>query len=132
MSETQVMLRSSEGVVYRLDAKVAETPRQRAAGFQYICSEVAQQWAILFVFQTTQRSKFHMRNVKQDLEIAFISDEGRFLEIKQMTLEQQLEPYRNYQAGQAYKYALETVAGRLSGLSLNAEDWWLVLESWRS
>jgi len=132
MPVTQLFLRSKEGVTRRFDVRIAETPKQRAAGFQHICPDLIQKWSILFVFQEPQLSTFHMRNVKGDLEIAFINQEGRFLEVQQMTLEQETVPSGIYRTERAYQYALETAIGKLSLLGLISEDWWLVLDSWGS
>ena len=128
MSESRVILRSDEGVTHHLAVKIAMTPAQRGAGFQHICSKWVQVWGVLFVFPTSQRSTFHMRNVREDLDIAFIAEDGRILELKKMPREVDSAGGRNYRAAQPYRYALEVAAGRLSALGLDEGGWRLVLD----
>ena len=128
MPESHVILRSDEGATHQLAVKIAMTPAQRGAGFQHICSKLVQVWGVLFVFQTSQRSTFHMRNVREDLDIAFIAEDGRILELKKMPQEVDSSGGRSYRAAQPYRYALEVAAGRLSALGLDEGNWWLVLD----
>ena len=128
MSESRVILRSDEGATYHLAVKIAMTPAQRGAGFQYICSKWVQVWGVLFVFPTSQRATFHMGNVRADLDIAFIAEDGRIFELKKMSREEGSGGGHRYRAAQPYRYALETAAGRLSTLGLDEGSWWLVLD----
>ena len=128
MSESLVILRSDEGVTHHLAVKIAIKPAQRRAGFQHICSKWVQVWGVLFVFPTSQRSMFHMRNVREDLDIAFIAEDGQILELKTMSREVDSVGGRRYRASQPYRYALEVAAGRLSDLGLHQGSWWLVLD----
>ena len=68
-----------------------------------------------------------MKNVREELEIAFIAEDGRILELKKMIREVELAPSRRYRSSQPYRYALEVAAGRLSALGLDEGSWWLVL-----
>ena len=129
MPESRVILRSDEGVTHHLSVKIATTPTQRGAGFQYICSKWVQAWGVLFVFPTTQQATFHMRNVGEDLDIAFVAEDGRILELKKMSRELDSVGGRSYRAAQPYRYALEVAAGRLSALGLDEGNWWLVLDT---
>ena len=128
MSEGLVILRSDEGVTHHLAVKIAIKPAQRRAGFQHICSKWVQVWGVLFVFPTSQRSMFHMRNVRDDLDIAFIAEDGRIFELQKMPRELDSAGGRSYRAAQPYRYALEVAAGRLSALGLDEGKWWLVLD----
>ena len=128
MSESLVILRSDEGVTHHLAVKIAIKPAQRRAGFQHICSKWVQVWGVLFVFPTSQRSMFHMRNVRDDLDIAFIAEDGRIFELQKMSRELDSAADRSYRAAQPYRYALEVAAGRLSALGLDEGNWWLVLD----
>ena len=69
-----------------------------------------------------------MRNVKEDLDIAFIDKDGRILEIKKMSQEMDSADGASYRAVQPYRYALEVIAGRLAALGVDKGDWWLVLD----
>lgn len=128
MPESRVIIRSDEGATHHLAVKIAMTSEQRRAGFQHVCSKWVQIWGVLFVFPTSQRSTFHMRNVREDLDIAFIAEDGRILELKTMSQEVDLGSGRHYRAAQPYRYALEVAAGRLSALGLDVGSWWLVLD----
>jgi uncharacterized membrane protein (UPF0127 family) len=128
MAESRVILQSDDGATYHLIVKIAVTPSQRSAGFQHICSEWVRNWGMLFVFPKTQLSAFHMRNVREDLDIAFIAEDGQILELKAMHREKYLAGSRSYHAVLPYRYALETVAGRLSTLELKDRNWWLILD----
>ena len=128
MPESRVILRSDEGVTHHVLVKIAMTPVQRRGGFQHICSKWVQAWGVLFVFPTSQWSAFHMRNVMEDLDIAFIAEDGRILELQKMPRERDSAGGRSYRAAQPYRYALEVAAGRLSALGLDEGNWWLVLD----
>ena len=128
MSESLVILRSDEGVTHHLAVKIAIKPAQRRAGFQNICSEWVQAWGMLFIFPASQRPMFHMRNVRGDLDIAFIAGDGRIFELQKMTRELDSAGRHSYRAAQPYRYALEVAAGRLSALGLDEGSWWLVLD----
>jgi hypothetical protein len=128
MSERLVILRSDEGVTHHLAVKIAIKPAQRRAGFQHICSKLVRIWGVLFVFPTSQRLNFHMQNVRADLDIAFIGEDGRILELMEMSQESDLAARRSYRAAEPYRYALEVAAGRLSALGVDKGNWWLVLD----
>ena len=128
MPESRVSLRTDEGATHHFAVKIAMTPAQRSAGFQHICSKWVQDWGVLFVFPTSQRSTFHMRNVREDLDIAFIAEDGRILELEKMSREVSSGGGRSYHANQPYRYALEVVAGKLSALRLDEGSWWLILD----
>ena len=128
MPESRVIIRSDEGTTHHLSVKIAMTPVQRRGGFQHICSKWLQAWGVLFVFPTSQWSAFHMRNVMEDLDIAFIAEDGRIFELQKMSRELDSAGRRSYRAAQPYRYALEVAAGRLSALGLDEGNWWLVLD----
>ena len=128
MPEGHVILQSNEGVTNHLAVKIAITPAHRGAGFQHICSKLVQVWGVLFIFPTSQRATFNMRNVRADLDIAFIAEDGRILELRKMYREDGLGGGHRYRAAQPFRYALEVAAGRLSTLGLDEGTWWLVLD----
>ena len=128
MPESRVILRSDEGATHHLAVKIAMTAVQRRAGFQHICSKWVQVWGVLFVFPTTQWATFHMRNVGEDLDIAFIAEDGRILELKKIFREEGSGGGRRYRAAQPFRYALEVAAGRLATLGLDEGSWWLALD----
>jgi hypothetical protein len=127
MAEGSVTLQLEGGATHHLAVKIADTPAQRSAGFQYICSNLVRAWGVLFVFQSSERHTFHMRNVREDLDIAFIAKNGRILELKKMSREGWSVKAHIYRANQPYRYVLETAADRLSGLGLDEGNWRLIL-----
>jgi len=99
--------------------KVADEAQERAAGFQHICPDSPHRSAIWFSFPRLTQTSFHMLNVHEPLDIAFMDETGLILEIRRM------EPYtsfwnqgRLYGARAPFRYALETPAGWLSDLEI--------------
>jgi uncharacterized membrane protein (UPF0127 family) len=128
MFESNAILRSKEGRTYRFPVKVATTQAQQRAGFQHICSELIQDWGLLFVFRRTQQAPFHMQNVAEDLDIAFISEEGKVLGVRKMSAERESGDSHIYRAEEPYRYALEVGMGRLFSWGVNEGVWWLVID----
>ena len=69
-----------------------------------------------------------MRNVREELDIVFIGEDGLVLELKKMPREDGSSNARRYSVAQPYRYAIEAAAGRLSALGLGEGSWWLVLD----
>lgn len=67
-----------------LVTRVADDPYERAAGFQHVCAQVAEEHPIYFQFERPFISSFHMRNVYAELDIAFIDDNGQIISIQRM------------------------------------------------
>lgn len=110
--------------VLRLDARIADEARERAAGFQHICPQTIERRAILFRFARVRRPSFHMHNVKAPLDIAFIDADGRIVDIQRM------QPYvagaarqPTYSPPGAVAAALETRAGWFAEHGVRAGDW---------
>ena len=131
MQNTHITLRSKNGESHQLLVKIANSRTQRRAGFQNICAELIQQWGILFVFPKRQRSTFHMRNVKGDLDIGFLDTDGRLVELQRMNHGDSSHQDYIYRAKKPFRYALETGGGTLFSLGMDKGSWWLVIDaSW--
>ena len=131
MRDARITLTSENGKSHELLVKVANSRIQHRAGFQNICTELIQQWAILFVFSKRQRLPFHMRNVKSNLDLAFLDTDGRLLELKKMKRDDPADEAYIYQAEKPFSYALETASGRLFSIGMDKGLWWLVIDpSW--
>lgn len=128
MADSHLVIRSSDGITHEFDVKVASTSKQRQAGFKGICPKLIQDWGILFVFSELQRASFNMRNVTQDLDIAFVSEDGQILEIKTMRRNIFLNSILTHRPKMSYRYAIEVLAGRLSSLDFEDKSWWLILD----
>jgi len=91
--------------------RVAKTDKHQAFGFQYACPETVVNNQILFVFGYPYIPQFHMRNVFAALDIAFIDETGKIVDIQQM------QPYADprlevlYSPKVKVKYAFEARAG---------------------
>ncbi len=69
---------------YRLQTELAVTPQERAQGLMHRAS-LADDAAMLFVFQEAQQQCFWMRNTLIPLTIAFLDDRGTILQVSDMT-----------------------------------------------
>jgi uncharacterized membrane protein (UPF0127 family) len=124
MARAELALHGPGGRVETLDVRVADDHRERAAGFQHICPETIKTTAIYFAFERPRRPNFHMRNVKAQLDIAFIDADGTIVDIQTM------EPYvlgarhhRTWGPPREVAAALEARAGYFAGLQITAGDW---------
>ena len=115
----RVIIAPTGGREQVIDAYLAQSPPARAQGFQNVCAEQIQIMAILFVFDSSGRRPFHMRNVSAPLDILFAGDEGEVLDVQVMEVYSDDQPVRLYTTPQAYRYALETTTGRLLPLFSN-------------
>lgn len=99
-----------------LMVKVADEPREWAAGFQHVCPDTIGSAPILFDFGHLRDGPFHMSNVYAPLDIGFFDENGMLFELQRM------DPYilgsrqagRLYRAGRPYAAALEAQDGFFS------------------
>lgn len=94
---------------YTLSAEIAATPAQRARGLSGRPT-LAANAGMLFVFEELSRPQFWMRDTAIPLTIAFLDDDGRIVEMRDMT------PYslRLHSPRQPVRYALEMPRGWFS------------------
>lgn len=109
-------------------AFIADEPLEMAAGYQFICPEVVARTAILFRYAAPGAGRFHMRNVKAPLDIAFFDARGDLFQAMAM------RPYQDgaeilYGPMRAFQYALEARRGFLREKHLAAGDSKLILDS---
>ena len=95
-------------------ARMAVSPRQRAAGFQHVCEAEIARFPLLFVFDRDVRTRFHMQNVQVPLYISFFSRSGRFISNQRMPRLGQ--PGKLYGIESSYRYALEFSSDELQQL----------------
>ncbi|MDE0308855.1 MAG: DUF192 domain-containing protein [Acidiferrobacterales bacterium] len=112
MTLQTVKLQREDGEVIRIRSRIADSPRERSAGFQHICPEVIQLSSILFVYNTPTNSRFHMLNVHDDLDIGFFGQDRKLIAIVRMTPQKIGDgPAATYGVNsQNFMYALETRA----------------------
>jgi len=100
-----------------LTAELALTPAQREQGLMYR-KELKDGEGMLFVFQSDQVLSFWMKNTFVPLSIAYISHDGKILEIYDMQPEN-LDPVRS---SRSVRYALEVPQGWFSRADLGPGD----------
>jgi len=76
MGTVKLTITRSDGSLFTLDAKYANSANTRAAGFQHVCVERIETTLILFEFNSPLQPSFHMNNVVAPLDIAFIEKDG--------------------------------------------------------
>ncbi|MDQ0590913.1 uncharacterized membrane protein (UPF0127 family) [Variovorax paradoxus] len=69
--------------LYRIDAQVAQTPRQREIGLMFR-KEMPQAEGMIFVFEQPATQCFWMRNTLLPLTAAFVADDGRIVNLVDM------------------------------------------------
>ena len=95
-----------------LRVRIADEPKERAAGFQHICPQIIEQNAILFVYPSPQNRSFHMNNVHAELDIGFFDSHGLLFLVMRMKPPLKGSSSSNiYSPGRDIKFALETKAG---------------------
>lgn len=95
----------------RLQVEVADTPQSRAQGLMYR-RQLAENAGMLFIFEATGRGGFWMKNTLIPLSIAFIDEDWKIVDIKDMDVEKDPErPANVYASAKPYRYALEVNQG---------------------
>ena len=88
--------------IYRIQAELADTPKAREVGLMNRTSMPTNS-GMLFVFEQKAGLCFWMSNTKIPLSIAFITDDGKIVNIEEM----QAETTSNHCPKVAVRYALE-------------------------
>ncbi len=88
--------------IYRIQAELADTPKAREVGLMNRTSMPTNS-GMLFVFEQKAGHCFWMSNTKIPLSIAFITDDGKIVNIEEM----QAETTSNHCPKVAVRYALE-------------------------
>ena len=129
MESGRVHLSGPDGRYIELNVRVADEGYERAAGFQHICPEIADDTSIVFLFSSPNIPKFHMRNVYMPLDIAFFDADSVIRSIQTM------EPYvlgkrdeKLWSPGTPVVGALEVRGGLFKELGVTEDDWSIYLE----
>lgn len=88
--------------IYRIQVEVADTPKAREVGLMNRTSMPTNS-GMLFIFEQKAGHCFWMNNTKIPLSIAFITDDGKIVNIEEM----QAETTNNHCPKAAVRYALE-------------------------
>ncbi len=90
-----------------LQVEIADTPEESARGLMFR-KELPRDAGMLFVFEEPRRAGFWMRNTLVPLSIAFLSEDGVVLEIRDM---QPLDETSVVSASASVKFAVEANQG---------------------
>ncbi|THF65741.1 DUF192 domain-containing protein [Pseudothauera nasutitermitis] len=101
--------------MYRIEAEVAHTPQTRQTGLMNR-HEMPQQRGMVFVFDMAARHCMWMRNTFIPLSVAFLDEEGRILNIADMTPHSE----DNHCAAAPARYALEMNQGWFAAKGIGA------------
>jgi len=129
MKTTVVRLVGPGGAAVEVEALLAESLAQRAAGYQFIHRDVIARTAILFVFEGATRGAFHMCNVTAPLDIAWFRANGTILDSLTMQPGGIGDPSRCTRLYEprrfgTYQFALELPQGGLERLGIEDIDAW--------
>ena len=111
----------SQGFRFTIDAEIARTQAQQQQGLMYR-RELDDGKGMLFVYERDQMMSFWMRNTLVPLSIAFISQDGRILEIYDMEPES-LELVRSSRSA---RYALEVPQGWFERVGISIGDYLII------
>ncbi|MDR3167170.1 MAG: DUF192 domain-containing protein [Treponema sp.] len=106
LETAELTLQKAGGIPVRLQAEIARTEQERARGLMHR-SSLSDGEGMLFVFERDQILSFWMKDTLIPLSIAFISYDGRILEIYDMKVRDLTPIY----SSRAARYALEVPQG---------------------
>ncbi len=109
-----VEIADQDGRTVPLEVYVAESAHARFLGFQGLPAQVAEELAVLFLWQEDVTSRFRMKNVFLPLDVVFFSAEGTFLGKQSM----QPDVADLYGVREPFRMALEVPRGGLEELGL--------------
>ncbi len=113
-AQTLPSIRLTAGI-HKIDAEVARTPQQQQIGLMHRSSMPANS-GMLFVFDEKAQRCFWMRNTLIPLQIAFIDDDGRIVNVEEMKALDE----SNHCAARPVRYALEMNTGWFDKRGLKA------------
>lgn len=130
MDLRNIRLAAADGRQVDLEVRVADSGRERAAGFQHVCPETADTVSILFLFPRSGTPRFHMKNVYMPLDIAFIGDNGEINSIQTMrpyVIGARENEHKLWSPPAPVVAALEVRAGLFQELGVEANEWTVTL-----
>jgi len=114
MERGQVTLVDEAGNSVSLEVLIADQAHERLLGFQGVPKELAQDMAILFVWDEAGNYGFWNRGVTINLDVLFFAEDGSFAGDLTMPAGSK----DRYAARNPFMYALEVPEGRLRELGL--------------
>ncbi len=115
LSKTTIVL---AGQSFSVELAVTRVARERGLMFR---RELAADAGMLFVFEKERPRGFYMKNCLIDLDVVFVTAEGKIAQLTTMRTPVPGRPLKTYESGIPVKYVLELPAGtaRRIGLQLN-------------
>ena len=97
---------------HQFSVEIAADPDSRAVGLMYRKS-LPENQGMLFLFNQPRLQSFYMKNCEIDLEIAYLDDEGKIVDLLPMKAPPSgySGPYKRYRSTEPVRYALEMNAG---------------------
>ena len=115
--KTATLVIEGESGAVHITAEIAKTNDERSRGLMFR-KKLPDGKGMLFVFERDQQLSFWMKNTLIPLSIAFISSDGRIMEIKDM----QPLSENTVQSSRSVRYALEAPQGWFSRAGVQAGD----------
>jgi uncharacterized membrane protein (UPF0127 family) len=100
-----------------ITVEIAGTEEKRAKGLMYR-KKLPDGEGMIFIFERDQQLSFWMKNTLIPLSIAFITSDGRIIEIKDM----QPHDLNSVQSSRSARYALETPQGWFTRVGIKSGD----------
>lgn len=105
---------------YKLELEVADSNEERSIGLMYR-ENLCESCGMLFVYENDTNSGFWMKNCRVPLDIVFIDDEGKIIDIKS-DFEICDENCPTYSPDEKYRYAIEVNGGWTTENDVNKGD----------
>lgn len=113
MHSAEVRIEKSDSDTRHLPVRVADDSAERAQGMQHLPAHIVRDNPIWFVFPEPRRVGWHMRNVRVALDIAYVDETGRVIEVERMTPDSS-----GYGIDAPIAAALEVAAGQAKRLGI--------------
>jgi uncharacterized membrane protein (UPF0127 family) len=114
---TELIIITADGTQVSIRAEVARSDAERQKGLMYR-KELADGQGMLFVFEKDQSMSFWMKNTFVPLSIAFITSDGRIIEIHDM----EPQSFSSVHSNRSCRYALEVPQGWFSRVHIGIGD----------
>lgn len=128
MDVEEISLINDAGKIVSFESHIADDNKNRASGYQHICTDVINKTTILFVYSKSSYGRFHMNNVKAPLDIGFFDTRGKLIRTMVMNTYEDGNK-KLYDPGLPFQYALEARAGFFDEYKLSEKKSRLVVHS---
>lgn len=111
-----LLITTEEGTEHPFQVELADTPEERGRGLMYR-KELAKGGGMLFIFPRRERIAMWMRNTEIPLDMLFITDDGRVVQIHERAV-----PYSEatITSRRRVRYVLELAGGTAERLGFKA------------